>query len=113
MPLPDKEARREILRIHTRAMPLDRSVDLDALAEQTIGCSGAEIEQLCREAAMNALRDGLDTPAVVRSPAYPRRFGCNGQISLPMCRQRHTLLRHLTMLPNDKGVKQSELPDYD
>lgn len=61
--LPDLQGRREILRIHTRAMPLDGDVDLEALAAATEGWSGAELAGLCREAAMCCLREHLDWSA--------------------------------------------------
>ncbi|MCD6330789.1 MAG: CDC48 family AAA ATPase [Thermoplasmata archaeon] len=54
--IPDKKGRREILEIHTRGMPLAKDVDLDKLAEMTHGFSGADLEALCKEAAMRALR---------------------------------------------------------
>ena len=55
-PVPDKRARREILQVHTRNMPLAEDVDLDELAEMTHGFTGADLAALCREAAMRALR---------------------------------------------------------
>ncbi|HEC88091.1 MAG TPA: AAA family ATPase, partial [Thermoplasmata archaeon] len=54
--IPDKKGRREILDIHTRGMPLAEDVNLDKLAEMTHGYSGADLEALCKEAAMRALR---------------------------------------------------------
>lgn len=54
--VPDAAARREILEIHTRGMPLADDVDLERLARQTHGYVGADLAALCREAAMNALR---------------------------------------------------------
>jgi len=57
--VPDKNGRREILQIHTRSMPLAEDVDLDELAEITHGFVGADLSQLAREAAMNALRKFL------------------------------------------------------
>ncbi len=54
--IPDKKGRREILEIHTRGMPLAKDVNLDKLAEMTHGFSGADLEALCKEAAMRALR---------------------------------------------------------
>jgi len=56
VPAPDKKARLEIFKIHTRNMPLAKDVKLEDLAERTDGYSGADIESLCREAAMNAIR---------------------------------------------------------
>ena len=49
--LPDEAGRHQILSIHTSKMPLAADVDLQALAAQTDGFSGAELAALCREAA--------------------------------------------------------------
>lgn len=54
--VPDKRGRLEILQIHTRGMPLTSDVDLEKMAEITHGFVGADLEALCREAAMTALR---------------------------------------------------------
>jgi transitional endoplasmic reticulum ATPase len=53
---PDRAGRREILAVHTRAMPLARDVSLDTLAAETHGYVGADLAALCREAALAALR---------------------------------------------------------
>ncbi|GCC11757.1 ATP-dependent zinc metalloprotease FtsH [archaeon] len=54
--VPDRNARKEILQIHTRGMPLTEDVDLDEFADITHGFVGADLEALCKEAAMNTLR---------------------------------------------------------
>ncbi len=54
--VPNKEGRKEIFMIHTRGMPLASDVDLDELAEVTRGFTGADIEVLCKEAALKAMR---------------------------------------------------------
>jgi transitional endoplasmic reticulum ATPase len=54
--VPDKGGRKEILQVHTRGMPLVDGIDLEMYAENTHGFVGADIEQLSKEAAMNALR---------------------------------------------------------
>ena len=54
--IPDREGRFEILQIHTRGMPLTHEVDLHKLANITHGFTGADITELCKEAAMKALR---------------------------------------------------------
>lgn len=56
IPVPDTDGRRAILDIHTRGMPLTEDVSLQKLAEITHGFSGADLEALAREAAMNVLR---------------------------------------------------------
>ncbi len=56
IPIPDREGRREIIEIHSTGMPLDADVELNHLADVTHGFVGADLEALCREAAMSALR---------------------------------------------------------
>jgi transitional endoplasmic reticulum ATPase len=58
-PVPDAKARREIFGIHTKGKPMTSDVDLGVLAEETDGLSGAEIEVICREAAMLAIRESI------------------------------------------------------
>ncbi|MDK6028407.1 CDC48 family AAA ATPase [Ignisphaera sp. 4213-co] len=64
VPPPDKKARREILAVHTRNVPLAEDVDLDKLAEMTYGYTGADLAALVKEAAMNALRRFLKEHAI-------------------------------------------------
>ncbi|MEL6303144.1 MAG: AAA family ATPase, partial [Pseudomonadota bacterium] len=54
--LPDKEARRAILDVHARDVPLARDVDLDVIAAGTPGFSGADLKNLVNEAAITAAR---------------------------------------------------------
>jgi len=54
--IPDAISRKEILEIHTRGMPLAEDVDVTKLAAITHGFVGADLEALCREAAMTTLR---------------------------------------------------------
>ncbi|MCF7668221.1 MAG: CDC48 family AAA ATPase [Verrucomicrobia bacterium] len=56
IPIPDRESRKEILVRHTRGMPLDDDVDIERVASITHGFVGADLEALCREAAMICLR---------------------------------------------------------
>ncbi len=64
IPAPDSISRLEIFKIHTKDMPLAKDVSLDDLAEKTIGYSGADIDALCREAAMIALRGDINVKEV-------------------------------------------------
>ncbi len=57
--VPGKEARLDILKIHTRNMPLTKNVNLDMLAGKTHGFVGADLSALTKEAAMNVLRKML------------------------------------------------------
>jgi proteasome regulatory subunit len=56
VPLPDVNARHEILRIHTRRMTLDENINLLTLAEESEGLTGAQLQAICREAGMFAVR---------------------------------------------------------
>jgi len=60
VPNPDREAREEILSVHTRGKPLTDDVDLAAIAEDLEGFSGAELEAVVREASMLAIREMAD-----------------------------------------------------
>jgi 26S proteasome subunit P45 family len=63
VPPPDEKARLEILKVHTKKMPL-KGVDLKEIARLTEGFSGADLEALVREAAMNALRENIKAKEV-------------------------------------------------
>ncbi len=70
IPVPDRPGRREILEIHSHGMPLAVDVSLDHLAARTHGFVGADLEALCREAAMRCLRRVL--PAIdLNAPELP------------------------------------------
>ena len=56
IPIPDRHGRLEILEIHSRGIPLAKDVDLPRLADITHGFVGADLEALCREAAMICVR---------------------------------------------------------
>ena len=64
---PDEEARLAILKVHTAKMPLGRDVDIKELAKLTKGYVGADIEALCREAAIVALREDKKSRAVSKN----------------------------------------------
>jgi len=62
---PGEKEREEIFKIHLRGKPLADDVDISELAKQTEGYSGADIEAICREAAMLALREFIK-PGMVK-----------------------------------------------
>jgi transitional endoplasmic reticulum ATPase len=64
IPIPDAVARKSILEIHTREMPLTDDVDLDSIVKRTEGFVGADLESLCRESGLNALRENDDADKV-------------------------------------------------
>ncbi|MFH1471158.1 MAG: CDC48 family AAA ATPase [Candidatus Micrarchaeota archaeon] len=56
IPVPGEKTRLEILKVHTRGMPLSEDVDVASFAKKTDGYTGADLEGICREAGMNAIR---------------------------------------------------------
>lgn len=64
VPEPDEKARLEIFKLYTQGMPLTKDVDIAELARTTKSYSGADIEALCREAAMYALRKDMTSKEV-------------------------------------------------
>lgn len=60
VPTPDVKGRLKILEVHTRKTPLDANVNLEVIARGTPGFSGAALENLVNEAALQAARDGQE-----------------------------------------------------
>jgi transitional endoplasmic reticulum ATPase len=61
---PEAEGREQIIKIHTKNMPLGKDVDIKKIVSMTEGYVGADIESMIREAAMLALRDNIDSSEV-------------------------------------------------
>ncbi|MFH1332208.1 MAG: CDC48 family AAA ATPase [archaeon] len=72
--VPDKRARLEILKIHTRNMPLAKDVKLEELAEVTHGFVGADLSALAKEAAMNVLRKVLQNVQLREKEPVPQEI---------------------------------------
>lgn len=66
VPPPDEKARYQILKVHTKNMPLDKDVNLKKIAKETEGYSGADLEALVREAGLEALRKSFDAKKVTK-----------------------------------------------
>jgi transitional endoplasmic reticulum ATPase len=65
-PVPDKAVRLEIFKIHTKSMPLNKVIKLEDLSERTDGYVGADIESVCREAAILALRENMNAKEILK-----------------------------------------------
>ncbi len=61
---PNEKGRLEIFKIHTKNMPLAQDINLEDLASRTKGYSGADIEALCREAGLSAMRKNMNADTV-------------------------------------------------
>jgi len=62
LPLPDLDARRKILEIHTEGLPLEDDAILGELAQATAGWTGASLELMCKKAAILALEEYREAP---------------------------------------------------
>lgn len=64
VPDPDERTRVQILKIHTKSVPFAKDVSLEDFAKRTLGYSGADLQALCREAGMIALRHNIEAKEV-------------------------------------------------
>jgi transitional endoplasmic reticulum ATPase len=64
VPDPDERTRVQILKIHTKSVPFAEGVSLEDFAKRTLGYSGADLQALCREAGMIALRHNIEAKEV-------------------------------------------------
>ena len=69
LPVPNEEARRNILVIHTRGKPLTNDVDPDGLAAATAGLVGSDIDALCLRASMLAIREFVKDCLPISGPS--------------------------------------------
>jgi cell division protease FtsH len=92
VPLPERKGREGILRIHTRDLPLAPDVNLSELAEMTTGFSGADLENLCNEAALVAAGRNADkvTLADFREALDKVRLGGVRPLALSEAERRTT-----------------------
>jgi SpoVK/Ycf46/Vps4 family AAA+-type ATPase len=65
MPLPDRKGREQIFRVHTRNMPLAEDVDFEKLAEKSERYSGADIQNICMEAARRAAKKASEKNVII------------------------------------------------
>ncbi len=79
VPPPDKQARIEILRVHTRKIALGEDVSLEDLAERTEGYTGADIAALVREATLRALRENMKACQSKASEECKGEAGCRDE----------------------------------
>jgi transitional endoplasmic reticulum ATPase len=70
LPMPDRDARLAILRVHTHGTPLADDVDLETLAAQTEGLTGADLEGLAKRAGLLAIRELLENDEKIQDVAW-------------------------------------------
>ena len=77
---PSRAGRLEILKVHSRLMPLAEDVSLDEIAQRTDGYVGSDLATLCREAGLMAIRESLSAKKVTMA-----HFDAALKVSHPSC----------------------------
>jgi transitional endoplasmic reticulum ATPase len=93
--VPDRDGRLHILRIHTAGMPLDTDVDLGAIADRTDGYTGADLENLVRQAGLHVLRRDLGARAVPMQAFLDALAAARPSVTPEMEREYRELARTL------------------
>ncbi len=110
VPPANKQERLEILKIHTRDMPLAKDVDLDKIAEKADGFVGADIETLCREAAILALRSDMKAKEVIKKNFDEALIRVKPSIAKDLM-ERYTDIEENYLRSARAGLTK-EVPDY-
>jgi len=105
---PDEEARRKIFEVHTEKMPLADDIDLDDLASRTEKYVGSDIESVCREAGMNALRNNPDSKEATMADFEEALEDVNGTAT----EDNLQMYREMTKKMNDIDQQEDDKPDY-
>ncbi len=90
IPLPDREARREMFKIYLSTLVLSKGVDIDGLVQSTEGFSGADIKLLCRDASMMPMRRAI----LNKSPEQIRQMKIDGELQ----NEKQPLLQEVSII---------------
>ncbi len=107
---PDEKARLEIFKIHTKNMPLAKEIDIKKLAEKTNGYVGADIESVCREAAMLALREDISSKEVKKKHFDKALIKVKPSVSKDVMEKYQSMEEEY--LRSAKSAISKELPSY-
>ena len=108
---PDEKARNEIFRVHTKAMPLAKDVDIKKLARDTDGYSGADIEAICREAGLNAMREDMNAKNVKKKHFTEALKEVSASIDPALIKHYESLMESLRRRKSE-SKKNSDEMDY-
>ena len=95
VPVPERDGRLHILKIHTRNMPLGDDVDLESVANRTDGYTGADLEDVVRRAGLQALRDDLHVERVTMNYFEEALKETRASVTPEMDREYRDLVRTL------------------
>jgi len=107
IPPPNEKGREEIFKVHTKKMPLAKDIKVNDLASKTDRYSGADIEAVCREAAMLALRENMKATEVKK-----KHFEAALKEIHPSLRKAEVSKYENAVESAKKGTKCDDSPDY-
>ena len=110
IPPPNKQARLDILNIHTKNMPLAKDVNLGEIAKATEGFVGADLESVCREAGLLALREDMKVKEVSKKHFETAIKKVNPSVS-PDLMDKYKELEE-NYLRNARAGLTKEVPNY-
>ena len=107
---PDYDARMKILKVHTKNMPLAEDVSLKRIAQITEGYSGADIENLCREAGMTAIREKLNDLEKIENKHFEKAISkIKSTLSKDMIERYEKLAKQIT---ESRNIKETSADLY-
>jgi len=104
VPTPDRGARLDIFKIHAGGMPID-GASYEELADRTSGYSGADIEAVCREAAMHALRKSIESDKVMKRDFDKALEDVKASVSESMDKFYQAILKKKTQQQPEEDVE--------
>ncbi|HKR73235.1 MAG TPA: hypothetical protein VJR94_03895, partial [Candidatus Nitrosocosmicus sp.] len=107
--LPDKDARRQILLIHTKRKPLDSSCDFNKLVELTEGYTGADIEAIVNAAAMASIKEhvySLKKSDSTTAKSKVNQNNHNKAVSLPLDNTSKSIRLRISMTHFEEALRK-------
>ena len=107
---PDFDARLKILKVHSKTMPLAENVSLKGIAQNTVGYSGADLENVCREAGMQAIREEMENLETIDNKYFEFALSkIKSTLPKTITEKYESMAKHIT---ESRNIKESEADFY-
>jgi transitional endoplasmic reticulum ATPase len=107
---PDFDARLKILQVHSKGMPLAENVSLKRIAQNTVGYSGADLENVCREAGMQAIREEMEELETIDNKHFEFALSkIKSTLPKAITEKYETMAKQIT---ESRNIKESEADFY-
>jgi transitional endoplasmic reticulum ATPase len=110
--VPDEKAREEIFKVHLKRTPLNKDVNLKELAQMTEGYVGADIETICREAVLSALRKSMKTTKVKQAHFMEALERIRPSVTKETIENYRKMGEHLTSGIAGRKKEEEMAPEY-